>query len=652
VKYYSSVLILGLLSFISSLTIAEVDLEAYGKLEQVSDVSISPNGELISYRRIESDDRDFIVVYSLKEKKMIAAVDVSEIDPRWQYFSNNDFLILVGSKHVKWRDYKHDFDVSTAFSFDIKNKEVFQLIRLGENISGKRRVAEGQSGLGRVAGKSVNGKKLYMPAYVAESDIDYAPNYSLLEINIDGKGKPRVATKGTDHTRDYFLDSEGNVLARENLNDRRNVHSVELKEGRKWRTLYSYEAEIPTHSFIGLNSDFTALVYSRNDDDKSYLQLSLKDGSVTPLEGFDAAKNTSGVMKNHHGVVVGVAYSGLIPDYHFFDRALHKRVKDILGKFEGHSVYLSDWTSDWKHIVVRVEGSLYAGDYFLFTEGQPPQSMVSSRLDIASEDINPIGKVTYKARDGRAIPTILTLPKAKMGKLKNLPTIIMPHGGPAAQDVIGFDYMAQALASRGYLVVQPQFRGSTGFGQEHYKAGWGQWGKAMQDDLTDGVNFFVKKGYADPARVCIVGASYGGYAALAGAAFTPDLYQCAVSIAGVSHLPKMLKADKSRYGKKSWVLDYWNRSILDGDYSKDILKEVSPYYSADKVKIPVLLLHGTDDTVVEYSQSKLMYKAMKKSGGNVKLIKLKNDDHYLQDSATRIQALKSLVEFIETHIKS
>jgi Dipeptidyl aminopeptidases/acylaminoacyl-peptidases len=132
----------------------------------------------------------------------------------------------------------------------------------------------------------------------------------------------------------------------------------------------------------------------------------------------------------------------------------------------------------------------------------------------------------------------------------------MPHGGPAAQDVIGFDYMAQALASRGYLVVQPQFRGSTGFGQEHYKAGWGQWGKAMQDDLTDGVNFFVKKGYADPARVCIVGASYGGYAALAGAAFTPDLYQCAVSIAGVSHLPKMLKADKSRYGKKAgyWII--------------------------------------------------------------------------------------------------
>lgn len=237
-----------------------------------------------------------------------------------------------------------------------------------------------------------------------------------------------------------------------------------------------------------------------------------------------------------------------------------------------------------------------------------------------------------------------------MSNLKNLPTIVMPHGGPASYDNVGFDFMAQAFASRGYLVIQPQFRGSTGFGKKHYEAGWGQWGKGMQDDLTDAVAAYAKAGYVDTERVCIVGASYGGYAALAGAAFTPDLYQCAVSIAGVSHLPKMLAADRSRYGKKSWVLNYWNRSILDGDYDKPLLKTLSPYYAADKVKIPVLLLHGEDDTVVEYEQSKLMYKAINKAKGDAQLIKLKNDDHKLQDSVTRIQAVTEMVNFVEKHI--
>ena len=157
----------------------------------------------------------------------------------------------------------------------------------------------------------------------------------------------------------------------------------------------------------------------------------------------------------------------------------------------------------------------------------------------------------------------------------------------------------------------------------------------MQNDLTDVVATLTKQGIVDANRVCIVGASYGGYAALAGAAFTPDLYKCAVSIAGVSHIPKMLADDKSRYGRNSSVLDYWNGSILKGEYDRDALEVISPYFSADKIKIPVLLLHGEDDKIVEYEQSKLMSKAMKKAKGDVRLVKLKNDDHYLQDGKTR-----------------
>jgi len=468
-------------------------IEAYGRLPEVGAVKISPNGELIAYRRTQSDEQDYILIYSLKEGKNITGFNVSEIDPWNYYFANNDYLIFIGGKHVDWRNFKHDFHASTAFSFDIKSNKIKPLVQLGENLTRGRRIYEGQS-IGKVLGKSEDGKYLFVPAYVAGSKADSSPNRALLKVRISGDGVPKVVSKGSNNTRDFFLDTNGNVLAREILNNRKNTHSVEVLKGRTWIELYSYESEIPTHNFMSLNSDNSAIVFSRNDDKDGYLQLSLSDGSIKPLEDLDTSRSTNGTLRNFRGTILGVEYAGLHPGYHLQDEKLNKRVQDIQATFEGHSVHLTDWTDDWKHIIVRVEGSMHAGDYYLFTEDGSHKFLASSRLSIPEEELNPIGAVTFKARDDLKIPTILTLPRQKMENLKNLPTVILPHGGPAAQDQIGFDFMAQALASKGILVVQPQFRGSTGFGKTHYEAGWGEWGTgSMQHDLTDTINFLVRK---------------------------------------------------------------------------------------------------------------------------------------------------------------
>lgn len=171
----------------------------------------------------------------------------------------------------------------------------------------------------------------------------------------------------------------------------------------------------------------------------------------------------------------------------------------------------------------------------------------------------------------------------------------------------------------------------------------------MQNDLTDSVLGLAKQGAIDPNRVCIVGRSYGGYAALAGAAFTPDVFKCAVSIGGVSDLPKMFAENKSRYGKTSALLDYWSRSTLNNDYDRGALKAISPCFSAEKIKIPVLLVHG-EDKFVNINQSKLMSKAIKRAKGDVRLVKLKNDGHSLKNSATRTKAVQEIVTFVEKHI--
>jgi dipeptidyl aminopeptidase/acylaminoacyl peptidase len=264
---------------------------------------------------------------------------------------------------------------------------------------------------------------------------------------------------------------------------------------------------------------------------------------------------------------------------------------------------------------------------------------------IKNEDVGVVTTIEFKARDGRKIPALLTLPPGvDLGP--KLPLIVMPHGGPEAYDAVGFDFLAQYFANRGYLVFQPNFRGSAGFGIDHLEAGYGEWGGKMQDDVTDGVELLIRKGWADGDRVCIIGGSYGGYSALAGGAYTPNLYKCVAAIAPVSDVTAMLDEAKRESGGDSARLAYW--TMLIGDRKKDRarLDAISPVNAAGSFEAPVLLLHGTDDTVVSYSQSAKMEAALKKAGKRVKLVKLKGEDHWLSLSETRLRTLVELDAFV------
>ena len=196
---------------------------------------------------------------------------------------------------------------------------------------------------------------------------------------------------------------------------------------------------------------------------------------------------------------------------------------------------------------------------------------------LASARLGELRVISYKARDGQEISAYLTLPPGIPPE--HLPLVVLPHGGPEARDLPRFDWWARFLATRGYAVLQPQFRGSTGFGEAFRKAGYHQWGGLMQDDVSDGVMEMVSKRIADPQRVCIVGASYGGYAALAGAAFTPTLYKCAVSVNGVSDLPEMAAYIEHRHG--SGALGYW-REHIGAPFDPSLLQR-SPLHVAERI---------------------------------------------------------------------
>jgi dipeptidyl aminopeptidase/acylaminoacyl peptidase len=255
--------------------------------------------------------------------------------------------------------------------------------------------------------------------------------------------------------------------------------------------------------------------------------------------------------------------------------------------------------------------------------------------------------ISYKARDGTEIPAFLTMPPTKSAA--PLPLVVLPHGGPQARDYLKFDWLVQFLASRGYVVLQPQFRGSTGFGDAFREAGYRQWGGLMQDDITDGVRAMIDQGIADAHRICIVGASYGGYAALAGAAFTPDLYSCAVSISGVSDLPALMRESVPIYGGAlSTSLSDWKMRI--GAPNDSALTAKSPINSVRTIKIPVLIVYGTGDGVVPNEQSERMARALKSAGKSVTVSVLQGEDHWLSRTETRMQVLKDLDAFLGKHL--
>lgn len=230
----------------------------------------------------------------------------------------------------------------------------------------------------------------------------------------------------------------------------------------------------------------------------------------------------------------------------------------------------------------------------------------------------------------------MTAPKGR--DLRNLPVIMMPHGGPWANDEPRYDYWAQFLANRGYLVIQPNFRGSTGYGTEFMKKGEGQMGLAMQDDITDGLRWAVAQGYADPARACIVGASYGGYAAMWGIAKDPDVYRCAISIAGVASVRREVDDFGGSLMSTKYRAD-WQRMTPD-------FAAVSPLNHVNRITAPLLLVHGKKDVTVEFGQSQSMFNRMKSANKTVELVPLPMADHHFGREADRVTLLKAMEDFL------
>ena len=465
----------------------------------------------------------------------------------------------------------------------------------------------------------------------------------LYEVDLANHHNHKIADRidGAHDFRDWLVGADGKVGV--TLDYFSSSGSWAISTARKSRVVSGVQM-LGGVELIGFGSSPDSFVYRIEDaetGERHLLEMPLAGGEATEIPAQDGSDSA---LRDHFTrKLVGYALVGDAPAYHFVDPHRDRVIAAAQKAFPGLSVHLADWNEAFDRLIVLTEGANDAGTWWVIDVKSGKAAPIGSSYAIAPADVAPVRMIHYKAQDGTEIAGVLTLPPGRVGK--NLPLVVFPHGGPASRDYPDFNWWAQAFASRGYAVFQPNFRGSTGYGPGFERAGHGEWGRKMQTDVSDGLAQLVKDGIADPKRACIMGASYGGYAALAGVTLQHGLYRCAVSVAGVSDVEKMVQTDQTISGYNPAV----RRALTDAVGAGRDLGQVSPIRFAAEADAPILLIHGKDDTVVLFDQSASMASALTRAKKPVEFVTLPQTDHWLTKGATRLAMLNAAVAFVEKY---
>ena len=615
-------------------------LDSYGKLPAIEAIQISPDGKRLAFIETNGEAR-VLAATDLDTNRVLVRIPTGNrkvIAVQWVGSDNVIGSVEKDADSDGWAGGKSAWVI--AADIDIPKQRSHALIDVNNTRNGSNLNAV----FGRPQIRTVDGKPY---AYVQGEHLVYHEGYLSLFRYDTSVGASSLANAGDKETEDWLVGEDGAPLAQEIYNTDTQRWAIRTRINGGFATAITGKAAIEWPTIEGLSRDGrSTLVAVPMDSDA--------DGRRTELVELRPDQTAwSDPVVDHlpDALVFDPATERLIGtgdltgdswDYAFFDAPDQKRWKMLTKAYAGSDVRLRSMSADHQRWVVSVDSPLEGQAYALVDFATGKTTWIGNDYDAPNRFLSEKKAIAFKAADGLALTGYLTVPKGV--DAKNLPLIVFPHGGPAARDEPGFDWWAQAMASRGYAVLQVNFRGSDGFGWRHLSAGFGEWGRKMQTDLSDGVRYLAKQGTVNPTRVCIVGASYGGYAALAGATLDTGVYRCAVSVAGISDVRQLARWEGDRGGKVSqrYLLRFLGVKAL----GEPVLDEISPVRHVDKVTIPILLIHGKDDSVVDYSQSALMYEALKRQGKDVELVSLAHEDHWLLTGATRAQMLQSTLDFL------
>ncbi len=495
-----------------------------------------------------------------------------------------------------------------------------------------------------------------------EDDLEDDPDHILVSLN---KRDPRIhdVYRLNIHDGELILIAEnpGNIMGWMTDNDGK-LRIATTSDGVNTSLLYR-ETEAEAFKTI-LTTNFkesVSPIYFTFDNQSLYVSSNRgRDKSAIYKFDFNTAKETDlifehdevdvyGLMRSEkRKIITGVTYTTHKRQIEFFDQWRENLQKKLEQKLQGVEVAIADLSKDETKAIIVSYSDKSRGTYYYYNiENDTLLKLADLSPWINKEYMAEMKPISYKSRDGLIINGYITIPVNSDGK--NLPVIINPHGGPWARDHWGFNSEVQFFANRGYAILQMNFRGSVGYGREFWESSFKQWGKTMQDDITDGVNWLVEQGIADENRIAIYGASYGGYATLAGLAFTPDLYACGVDYVGVSNIFTLLET----------LPPYWElgremmyEMIGNPETEKDLLKAASPLFHADRIKSPLFIAQGANDPRVKQSESDQIVEALKDRGIDVPYMVKDNEGHGFSNEENKFEFYEEMEKFLQQHLKN
>lgn len=666
-KYLLSVFAASVWLFLTSSSLVaanSIPIESLYFEDNYTGFSLSPSGNLMAYGDLRNRDEPKITVFDLRTNEINEILIGKERRLLWVDWATEDRLLM--SFEIK-EDIKLPRNVYTTDANGKKSRYLKNL-RFARMMAINRDSSDPVLMMNDANRDLKQNFRLDRLTSTLPSDPDHilVPAYdnglNIYKVNIHD-GTSEKVQDGKSKTFAYDVSRSGYAIARYDTASRGKYVKVYIRaEGeKKWTKLTTVRREdlekfspvadtdTPGEIFVSATREGKdrAAIYRYDLVNKAFMEKVAEHPKV----------DVKSVLTDYDNNYIGTAFTEHRLTYDFTDPYMDKHMaalnKALSNKMNVSLLEVSRKDGYW---LVLTSGPTDPGTVNIYD----PKKKQLDRFAILNSRVNAshlseMEVVNYTASDGLALSGYLTTPQYIRPDVET-PLVVLVHGGPHARDYYEFEAWSQYLASNGFKVFQPQFRGSSGYGKAFSESAYGEWGGRMQDDITEGVEHLIHTGQAKRGRICIAGASYGGYAALMGAIKTPDLYACASSIAGVTDLVAQAERDKEYFGKKSETWIYVKKQLGDPKTDKTKMMANSPALNAKHIQIPIQLIHGTDDEIVPIDQSERMRDALLAAQNPADYLVLEGVDHNLLGGASRYfgrrEALTNLKNFLYDHLQS
>ncbi len=619
------------------------------KLDTFHQLKISPTGEYLA-ATAPVDNKTVLVIIRRKDMQQMSVVGVpsrSHIDDFW-WVNDTRVLLTMAEKNG-------------AFDQLYLTGEIY-----GTNVDGKdQSILVGRRKGDMAVASRIKSRKQEMIAATMVDTLPADDDHVLVAVYSLISGEEPFTTLQRMHVRtgartiiarapvrnaDFVIDHEGVARFAQGAGiDRNSKLYYRSAADAQWE-LINDESKSDLDVFaLGFNSDDSvAYLYADQPTGPSAIHAFDVRTRKQSVAVRDARVDPAGLMwRADQTTPFAVRFNDGQPRQHFLvgDAPETRLLKSLQKSFPGHAVEFTGFTRDGNLALVYVYSDRNPGDFYVFDIAKKEATHLASRREwVNPEHMAAMRPVSIPARDGRTLHGFISIPPGSSGK--GMPMVVNPHGGPfGIQDRWGFQTEPQLLASRGYAVLQVNFRGSGNYGRDHMRAGYQQWGLKMQDDLSDATRWAIGQGIADKQRICIYGASYGGYAALMGAAKDPDLYRCAVGYIGVYDLPLMYQEGDIRDSKSG---TNFLGQTLGGD--RERLAQSSPTRLASRIKVPVFLAAGGIDERAPLKHSEMMRDALIAAGNAPEWLLYKDEGHGFYQDGHNVEYYTKLLAFLDRHI--